>query len=213
MRILVTMLMGLLLAGCASQRTHSLTELENVEMAKRAGKKTKSLERKKKKKAEKSIDEMAEKKPSFNVRFLYSMCNDVNVMRAFYSDVLGMSELSFRDDENFGWLVYDTEGFQLMFFRWDTELPVEQRWAWQPGDFREDGAPLMSFSLEYPEDELHAVVKRVREAGATTATDDPTWRQMSYWGWTIKDPMGKAIELFSSVKDQPEEGVTPEWKD
>lgn len=213
MKWIAVTLLTLIVCGCASQRTHRVTELENVEMAKRAGKKTKSLERKKKTKAEKSIDKLAEEGPKFNVRFVYSMCNDVKVMQAFYSDVLGMSELSFRDDENFGWLVYDTEGFQLMFFRWDSELPVEERWAWQPGDFREDGAPLMSFSLEYPEDELKTVVKRIRDAGGVTATDNPTWRQMSYWGWTVKDPMGNTIELFSSVKDQPEEGETPEWKD
>ncbi|MCA8916213.1 MAG: hypothetical protein KDB90_12455 [Planctomycetes bacterium] len=182
-------------------------------MAKRTGKKTKSLERKKPSKAESTVDKLAEPGPKINVRFLYSMCTDVKVMRDFYSDVLGMKELSYRDDENFGWVVYDTEGFQLMFFRWDTELPVGERWAWQPGDFREDGAPLMSYSIEYPEDDLHDVVARVREAGAVAATPKPTWRQMSYWGWTVRDPMGNTIELFSSVKDQPEEGQTPEWQD
>ena len=182
-------------------------------MAKRAGKKTKSLERKKKTKGEDAIDEMAAKGPKVNVRFLYAMCNDVKAMQAFYTDVLGMSELSFRDDENFGWLVYDSEGFQLMFFRWDTDMPIEQRWVWQPGEAPDVSAPLMSFSLEYPEEDLKAVVKRVREAGAPAVTESPTWRQNSYWGWTVRDPMGNTIELFSSVTDQPAEGTTPEWKD
>jgi catechol 2,3-dioxygenase-like lactoylglutathione lyase family enzyme len=182
-------------------------------MAKRQVKKTKSLARKKKTAAEKKVDELAEAAPKFNLRFLYAMCSDVSAMRAFYTEVLGMKELSFRDDENFGWCVYDTEGLQLMFFRWDTELPPEQRWAWQPGEAPEDSAPLMSFSIEYPEADLRAVVKRVREADAAAATETPTWRQMSYWGWTVKDPMGNTIELFSSVKEQPQEGETPEWKD
>src|SRR5690606_40834394 len=104
-------------------------------MSKKGGKKTKSLERRQPGKAEAAIDELAEQPgPKVNVRFLYVMCNDVGLMRDFYSDVLGMSELNFRDDENFGWAVYDTEGFQLMFFRWDSELPFDERWAWQPGE-------------------------------------------------------------------------------
>jgi catechol 2,3-dioxygenase-like lactoylglutathione lyase family enzyme len=151
--------------------------------------------------------------PKINIRFLYCMCNDVKTVKAFYSEVLGMKEMSFRDDENFGWVVYDTEGLQLMFFRWDSALPVETRWAWQPGDFREDGAPLMSFSVEYPEEDLRAVVKRVRDAAGVAATPAPTWRQNSYWGWTVRDPMGNTLELYSSVQDQPKEGVTPEWTD
>jgi catechol 2,3-dioxygenase-like lactoylglutathione lyase family enzyme len=183
-------------------------------MAKKGGKKTKSLERRQPGKAEDAIDELAEQPgPKVNVRFLYVMCNDVGLMRDFYSDVLGMSELNFRDDENFGWAVYDTEGFQLMFFRWDNELPFDERWAWQPGEAPENSAPLMSFSLEYPEDELREVVKRVREVDLPTATEKPTWRQNSYWGWTIKDPMGNTIELFSSVQQLPPEGETPEWVD
>jgi catechol 2,3-dioxygenase-like lactoylglutathione lyase family enzyme len=151
--------------------------------------------------------------PRINVRFLYSMCNDVKVMRAFFTDVLGMKELSFRDDENFGWVVYDTEGLQLMFFRWDGQLQIEARWAWQPGEAPENAAPLMSFSIEYPEEDLRTVVKRVREAVTPAATEKPTWRQNSYWGWTVRDPMGNTIELYSSVSAQPKEGVTPEWTD
>lgn len=151
--------------------------------------------------------------PKINIRFLYSMCNDVKAIRAFYTDVLGMKEMSFRDDENFSWVVYDTEGLQLMFFRWDGNIPVEARWAWQPGEAPENAAPIMSFSLEYPEEDLRPLVARVREAAAATATPKPTWRQNSYWGWTVRDPMGNTLELFSSVSDQPKEGVTPEWTD
>lgn len=176
-----------------------------------ATKKTKSLERKKTSKVEALVENMAAAGPKFNIRFLYAMCHDVTAMRAFYSDVLGMSEVSFRDDEDFGWVVYDTEGLQLMFFKWDGELPVETRWAWQPGEAPEHSAPLMSFSIEYPEDDLRDAVERVRAAAAPSATPAPTWRQNSYWGWTVRDPMGNTIELFSSVSDQPPEGETPEW--
>jgi len=184
-------------------RIHRVVEGESL------AKKTKKLARTKK-----DETDLSEPPPlKINIRFLYAMCNDVKAIKTFYTDVLGMKEMSFRDDENFGWVVYDTEGLQLMFFRWDSALPVESRWAWQPGEAPDNAAPLMSFSLEYPEEDLRAVVDRVREAAAPTATPNPTWRQSSYWGWTVRDPMGNTIELFSSVSEQPQEGVTPEWSE
>ena len=33
---------------------------------------------------------MAEEKPKVNVRFIFSMCNDINAMRHFYTDLLGI---------------------------------------------------------------------------------------------------------------------------
>ena len=73
-------------------------------------------------------------KPKANIRFLYTFCNDVKLIRAFYTDLLGMTEASFMDTEDFGWLAYQCEGLQYMFFRADSELPHEHRWAEQPGE-------------------------------------------------------------------------------
>lgn len=151
-------------------------------------------------------------KPKANIRFLYAFCNDVKPMRAFYTELLGMTEVSFMDTEDFGWLAYQCEGMQFMFFRADSELPLETRWADQPGEAPEGAAPLMSFSLEYNEDDFRRLVKQLREADVATARAAPSWRQQSYWGWTVKDPMGNTIELYASPKQQPEVEA-PVWKD
>ena len=151
-------------------------------------------------------------KPKVNLRFLYAFCNAMPPMRAFYTELLGMQEISFMDTDSFGWLAYQCEGMQLMFFRAESELPVEKQWADQPGEAPEGAVPLMSFSLEYGEDDFREMVKRVREAKTETAKPNPTWRQQSYWGWTVKDPMGNTIELYAAPKEHPG-SETPEWKD
>ena len=77
---------------------------------------------------------MAEKEtPRINVRFLFNFCNDLKAVRRFYTDLIGLEEISFRTDEEWGWLVYKNEGFQFIWFRSDGDLPVLTEWAAQPG--------------------------------------------------------------------------------
>ena len=97
--------------------------------------------------------------PRINIRFVYAYCHAIEPIRRFYSEALGMQEASCIDNEQMGWIVYQSEGFQLMFFR---------------------------------------------------HTDAPTWRQDSYWGWSIKDPMGQTVEVYSSPAQRPA-GDPPVW--
>ncbi|MDC1141980.1 hypothetical protein OAU50_02725 [Planctomycetota bacterium] len=149
-------------------------------------------------------------KPKANIRFLYAFCNDIKPIRAFYTDLLGMEETSHMDEDRFGWLAYQCDGLQYMFFRWDSELPIEARWACQPGEEINDSAGLMNFSLEYGFDDFQKLVPQVIEAGGPVEKPKPTWRQSSYWGWTIKDPMGNTIEVYSAPKEKPAEDA-PVW--
>lgn len=154
-------------------------------------------------------DEPKAVKPRLNIRFLYHYCNDIAAMRAFYTDALGMQETGHMDDEGFGWLCYDCEGLQLMFFRWDAPLPTAEGFAAQPGDGGGESSRA-SVSIEVPEEDFAAVYARLQTAGAVAMTDAPTWRQDSYWGWTVNDPMGNTIELYYSPKEKPE-GGPPTW--
>ncbi len=70
-------------------------------------------------------------KRKVNLRFVYSFCSDIGEVRRFYTDLLGMTELGFMDEEQFGWVGYDSEGVQFMFFRWDEELPSREDWDWK----------------------------------------------------------------------------------
>jgi hypothetical protein len=146
-----------------------------------------------------------------NLRFVYCFCRDIGSVRRFYTELLGMSELGCMDTEEFGWVGYDSQGMQLMFFRWDDGPDPAEGWAWQPGDGAGE-LPLMSFSVEIPGDECEALVAAVRDAGLETMTGVPTWRQESYWGWTVRDPAGNTVELYWHPEEKPGE-EKPVWRE
>jgi len=149
--------------------------------------------------------------PKINIRFIYSLCNDVREIKKFYADVLQMKPGSYQEKDGHGWAVYDSTGIQLMFFTWDDKLTKPDGWAWQPGDGK-GKEPRMSLSVEIPDNDFQATVKRIRDAKFDTMSESPTWRQDSYWGWTVKDPAGSTVEVYSTPKEKPAD-KDPHWKD
>lgn len=149
-----------------------------------------------------SADEKAP--PRLNLRFLHVPCADVQAMRRFYEEGLGMQLASFTDEERWGWAVFQSEGLQLMFHRWDEggEVPVPEGFAWQPGD-GEGTRPAMSYGIELPEADYAETVARLAAQGAPALTPTPTWRQDSYWGWTVRDPGGNTVEVYCAVAERP----------
>lgn len=156
-------------------------------------------------------------KPTVNIRFLYSVTPDLPATRAFDSETLGMQEAHHMDEPQWGWVVYQVDGFQLMFFRNDEDAPqpFHELWDFQPGDGDErHQGTRMSFSLHVPWAQYRETVARVAAQPAIRKmTEQPTWRQTSDWGWTVKDPSGTTIELYSDPPEQPAEGETPAWED
>lgn len=146
--------------------------------------------------------------PEINVRFVYNFCSDLGAMRRFYTDVLGMAEKSYNDEQ--GWLVYKSDGFELMFFRADGEGPGEKEWAAQPGG-GSGTAEVTSWSVEVPEAHFGATVQRLLEAGVPLQGDAkaPDWRQGCYWGITVRDPAGITIEVYSAPKEKPASTTWP----
>lgn len=141
--------------------------------------------------------------PVLNIRFLYAFCGDIASVRSFYTEQLGLLESSHMDDASFGYVSYNCEGMQLMFFRWDDgELPALPGWAWQPGDGAGD-VPVMSFAVHVPEPHYAEVVDRLVASGCDRMSDDPTWRQDSYWGLTVRDPAGHTVEVYTVPGETP----------
>lgn len=147
--------------------------------------------------------------PRVNIRFLFAMCNDIDAMRKFYSELLGMQEVSYMNEEQFGWLCYQCEGFQFMFFRTHGKIPVIEEWTWQPG-YNGGSYDAVSWAIEIPEEGFADCHKRLKDANLKAFSDKPEWRQDSYWGYTVMDPMGNSVEVYTSPKTKPESG---EWVD
>ena len=57
--------------------------------------------------------------------------------------------------------------------------------------------------MQIPWGDYEATVQRIREAGFETREPHPTWRQDSYWGWTVRDPAGNTVEVFGTLRELP----------
>lgn len=134
-------------------------------------------------------------KTGINIRFIFNFCNDIDEIRRFYSELIGLEEVSYRNDEEWGWLVYQSEGFQFMWFRSDEKLPVIDGWAAQPGYSGGEFA-ITSWSIELPKEDFEKIIGRLKASGVKLFSMEPEWRQESYWGFTVMDPMGNTVELY-----------------
>jgi len=145
--------------------------------------------------------------PKVKVGFIFIMCNDVGEIRHFYTDLLGMNEVAFFGDENFGYINYKCEGFEFMFFHTGTKMPVIDKWTWQPGY---DGGEYhaISWAIAIPEKSFGDVVEKLKRENVKLFSDKPEWRQGSYWGFSVMDPMGNTVEVYTMPAEKPS---STEW--
>ncbi len=154
---------------------------------------------------ESEMAEIEKSEPKVNVRFIFSICNDVEEMRRFYSDLLGMKEQAFykAEDGKFGYLSYMCAGgLEVDFFYTGKEVPALTEWAWQPG-YEGGNFMVTSWAIEIPEEDFPATVKRLKDAGVKSFSGNPEWRQDSYWGFSVADPQGNTIEVYAMPKEKP----------
>lgn len=126
-----------------------------------------------------------------NLRYVYATAPDIPAMRRFYVEGLGMVARSFRDGPDDAWLSLATDGFELVFRR---------------GERPAAGA---SWAVEVPPALYADTIARLHEAGAPATTTEPTWRPKGHWGFTVEDPAGNTIEVYTTPDPKPE--GTPDW--
>lgn len=151
---------------------------------------------------------MADRKiPRVNIRFLFGFCNDLSAMRRFYSELLGLQELDYQ--EQYGYLTYQSEGWQFMLFKAKKEIPVLTKWTDQPG-YQGGELQTSSIAVEVPEEQYPETYIQLRDARVKMFNDRPEWRMDSYWGLSVMDPMGNTMEVYTIPKVKPEK---KEWMD
>lgn len=141
-------------------------------------------------------------KPRVNVKFLFSVCNDIDAMRHFYTDILGLTEKAYMNDENFGWLNYQCDGFEFMFFRADKKIPVLTEWASQPA-WEGGTAEVTSWGIMMPVKKFAEAYEIMEKEGIPMFKPEPEWRFESYWGLSVMDPMGNTIEIGAVPVEKP----------
>lgn len=141
---------------------------------------------------------------SAKFQFLFLMANDLVEVDNFYRKVL---EVPVAGDPSEGWVDVDL-GTHVVYFKGDYELPVIKDWAWQPG-YKGGSGNVTSWSIEFQENEFRKIYDRMKASKGEMMTDKPEWRRDSYWGLTVKDPMGNTIEIYSTPRQKPD---VIEWK-
>jgi catechol 2,3-dioxygenase-like lactoylglutathione lyase family enzyme len=139
------------------------------------------------------------------IKFIYNYCNDVEAMRRFYIELLGLPLTFFMNDERGRFLEFNCSGIEFMFFESKSPLPVLTEFSRQPGW---EGGILErpSCSIEYPPTEFQACVKRLQDAGIVSARPQPECRG-SYWAFPVLDPMGNTVEPVLQLDKELPEGT------
>lgn len=142
------------------------------------------------------------------LRYLFHFANDVAAMRRFYVDLLGLPEQAFEDQPGFGWLCVDAGGFEAMWFRADTRIEPATTFAAQPG-WAGGTREVTSLGVEIPAARFADVHRALVATGAPLFRPVPEWRQGSYWGLSVLDPMGMTVEVYAIPATKPASTTWP----
>jgi hypothetical protein len=118
------------------------------------------------------LENQTQTKPLIYLSTIFWWCNDVGAMREFYTDLIGLPETYFQDDDNVGWLTYQSGQLQIVFIRASSTLPIHSAWSKQPG-YR--GGPLeaTSWVISVPYTEFISITERLKQANVPLFQDEP----------------------------------------
>ena len=129
--------------------------------------------------------------------FTYLHCNDLDKMKTFYSDILGLNCIWQSEPA----LAYQIGDHQLSIRLQPAMNTPEQAFAIQEG--WEGGTSVRpSWSLECDQESFSDIVKRVTENDVPSFFPAPRW--VGYWSFPLLDPMNNTIEITCPEKDLDE---------
>jgi len=124
--------------------------------------------------------------------FLYLHSGDLERARDFYTNVLGLNEIYFSDEEQS--VGYQVGSVQITIGQHSEARHVE-RWSsqlgWQGGTASD---PSWGFHLEV--EPFRDAVERSRRQRSEVYRAEPEW--VGYWSFPVKDPMGNTVEISST---------------
>lgn len=137
-------------------------------------------------------------KSKVEFKFLFMMGNDLKQIQHFYQDLLEVTTTGTPEE---GWIDLDL-GVHVIYFKSDYDIPFIKEWAWQPG-YQGAGGNLTSWSMEFSEEDFKKMYQRLKVAKTELLKEKPEWRRDSYWGLTVRDPMGNTMELYTVPANKP----------
>lgn len=147
--------------------------------------------------------------PKITIDYVYRWSDDLEEMRRFYTELIGLQEISNSVEEEHGYVAYKCVGFTLYILRGKEVRPEMSGWTKQIG--REGGTiERTSYTIRVPESAFRDTVTRLRKAGVQSLHEMPKWFHNEYWSYIVQDPMGATIEVYMKPSEKPEE---KEWMD
>lgn len=120
-------------------------------------------------------------------------------MKEFYTDIIGLEETSNPD---LPFLTYKSESITISIFQAKNRIQPVEGWVALPGH---EGGSLETFawSIQIPAPFFSEVVRNIKQAQIETLENAPVWCEDSFWAFSVKDPMGNTVELFSVPTEKP----------
>ena len=137
------------------------------------------------------------------VKFVYLFCDDLQAMRHFYTEILGLHEIYYAEHPD-RTVAYDCDELQFTIIFDPKAEPVTQGWAWQPG-WREGMQPTISWSVCLTKDGYSSAIKKFKAHSVESYYQNPQW--LNYWSYPVKDPMGNTVEIVLNLDQEPENTV------
>lgn len=133
--------------------------------------------------------------PFHNTIFWY--CADVDPMRRFYTDLIGLEETFYRDDTDAGWLTYASGTLQIVFIRAKSATPTTD-WARQPS-YAEGVLEIPSWVIQVAEADFASIVERLKaDADVICLSDTVREARPGHQSFWVRDPMGTTIEVYAA---------------
>jgi catechol 2,3-dioxygenase-like lactoylglutathione lyase family enzyme len=109
--------------------------------------------------------------------------------RRFYSELLGLDEIYFSDDD--GTVGYRVGTLQITVALYPGAKPIEgwsAQLGWAGGD-----TPMPSLGVELDPEAFRRAVRSLAAAGVTARFSEPQW--VGYWSYPVRDPIGHTVEI------------------
>jgi LysM repeat protein/catechol 2,3-dioxygenase-like lactoylglutathione lyase family enzyme len=127
---------------------------------------------------------------------IYYWVNDIAETRSFYTDLIGLEETSFFEEDGSGLVVYDAGNVEIIFLQSADEIPVIEDWARQPNY---DGGVIEepSFVIRVTSEEFDAIIGRIAGSGASVYNDSVLVPQVGQQALFMRDPMGNTVQILT----------------
>ncbi len=126
--------------------------------------------------------------------FIFHLCNDIDKVRFFYTELLGLHELEYKKDT---YVDYKFKETTIMFSAKENILSGIKNFN---SKHQNEFEPF-SWSIEVTEDLFPVIVNKLCKAGIKTIQKVPAWNHDGYWSFSVLDPMGNNIQIYMEPKN------------